>query len=70
MFSCFIFSTTPNIKNAKNIISINMEYINNELERILSITEKIIESSYPTAYLAQFFSNVDKILLTLDKLKE
>ncbi|WP_311754864.1 AIPR family protein [Proteus terrae] len=70
VFSGFILSTTPNIKNAKNIISINMEYINNELERILSITEKLIESSYPTAYPARFFSNVDKISLTLDKLKE
>ena len=68
VFSGFILSTTPKINNATSIILVDESRINNVLNRILSVTEKLIEKEFSTAYPARFFSNVDKIELTLNRL--
>jgi hypothetical protein len=68
LFSGYILSTTQGLRNATNIMAVDESRINVELNRILSVTENLIESEFPTAYPARFFSNVDKITLTLSRL--
>ncbi|WP_272572031.1 MULTISPECIES: AIPR family protein [unclassified Providencia] len=70
VFAGYILDNTPRLKTAREIMTVNVNRIHDELERILSVTEHFIEAEYPTAYPARFFSNVDKISLTLEKLRE
>lgn len=67
VFAGHILSTTPNLQRATSIIQVDETRLSDELTRILSETETLIESDYPTAYPARFFSNVDKITLTLER---
>lgn len=69
VFAGYILDNTPTLKNAREIMTVDINRIHDELERILSVTEHFIETEYPTAYPARFFSNVDKISLTLEKLR-
>jgi hypothetical protein len=70
VFAGHILSTTPNIQNATSIIQVNESRIISELNRILFITEMLIGSEFATAYPARFFSNVDKITLTLARISQ
>lgn len=70
VFSGYILVTTPMINSSNHIMQIDEVRISTELSRILSVTERFIESEYPTAYPARFFSNVDKISLTLDRMRQ
>jgi hypothetical protein len=70
VFSGYLLSTTPKLNNATSIIPVDENRINIELSRILSVTENLIEKEFPTAYPARFFSNVEKIELTLNRLSK
>ncbi|WP_318410015.1 AIPR family protein [Photobacterium leiognathi] len=70
VFAGYILSTTPNLKSASIVIEVDKDRITKELSRVLSITENLIESEYPTAYPARFFSNVDKITLTINRISQ
>jgi len=69
VFAGHIMSIVPNINTQKNIIDIDEALISSELHRILEITENLIEQNYPNAYPARFFTNVEKITLTLASYK-
>lgn len=70
VFSGHILRTTPSVQGAKSILQVDESRISAELSRILSVTETFIESEFPTAYPARFFSNVDKITLTLERINQ
>lgn len=68
VFSGYLLSTTSKLQNAITVIPVDESRINMELNRILLITETLIEKEFSTAYPARFFSNVEKIELTLNRL--
>ncbi|EKO3398653.1 AIPR family protein [Vibrio fluvialis] len=70
VFAGHILRTTPNLQRATNIMQVDESRITTELSRILSVTEALIESEFPTAYPARFFSNVDKITLILERINQ
>lgn len=70
VFVGYILKTTEGMKNSNSIISVDADAIEKKLNEILSKTESYIESNFPTAYPARFFSNVQKINLTLEMLDE
>lgn len=68
VFAGYILSNTPKIQSAREIMPVDISRIHVELDRVLSVTENLIETGHSTAYPARFFSNVDKISLTLEEL--
>lgn len=68
VFAAYILSTTQGLPNATNIMEVDESLIDEKLNRILSVTESLIGTEFSTAYPARFFSNVDKITLTLSRL--
>lgn len=65
VFSSEIMTTLPALKGATTIINIDEETISSKFEDLLAKTEMVIETCYPSAYPARFFSNVQKITLML-----
>ncbi|EKS7793710.1 AIPR family protein [Edwardsiella piscicida] len=65
VFAGHILYSIPRINSQRNISEINENFITSELDRILQITEDLIETNYPNAYPARFFSNIEKVAMTL-----
>lgn len=69
VFAAYVLSSTPNLVNARNLLEPDEDRIRTLINRILNLTEQLIERDYPNAYPARFFSNVEKIGLTLSCLR-
>ena len=65
VFAGHVLSLIIKAGSHKNIINVDEMMITDELKRVLLITEDLIEKNYPNAYPARFFTNVEKIALTL-----
>ncbi|WP_429119495.1 AIPR family protein [Aeromonas veronii] len=65
VISAIIMSKIPQIKESKNIITLDESFIEGKLEETLTKIENLIQTDYPTAYPARFFSNVEKISETI-----
>ena len=65
VFSAQLMSQIPALRNATSIVEVDAPLIRAEFETLLNATELLIEEHFPNAYLARFFSNVQKINTTL-----
>lgn len=65
VISAIVMSKIPHIKESKNIITLDESFIESKLEETLTKIENLIQTDYPTAYPARFFSNVEKISETI-----
>lgn len=61
VFASELMNGIPSIKNATTIIEVDEDALKERFEVVLTSTEELIETHYPTAYPARFFSNVQKI---------
>jgi hypothetical protein len=69
VFASHLLNNTASIKNSNNLLNIDKSALKTEFELILGMTETLIETRFNTAYPARFFSNVEKIGLTFNYLK-
>ena len=70
VFAAYILKNSTSIQSSTGLLEVDEVAIQTEFERILVLTESLIETHFSTAYPARFFSNVSKIALTLKCFRE
>ncbi|EPI8558662.1 AIPR family protein [Vibrio fluvialis] len=65
VFSTYLLSRVPGLNGATNIMNVDKESLEKNFEYALELIESLVETHFSSAYPARFFSNVEKIGLTL-----
>ncbi len=69
VFASVLLESVPQIKRSATLIEVDKVAILGEFETLLGKAETLVETYFPSAYLARLFSNVTKINTSLEYFK-